>query len=419
MARAGKNENCKLDIAGYDQAELVAVLMEHFGTMIVENEKIIFGNLVAPGMVLEAKKSLKILYAKAEEIPKIKAKIAEAIEAPQTEQVSQAILLSKQSPVDCFYRFADEFQIIPVPCDAPKEQNAYGLKHACLLQFKYKMSPVFAVDDARRKSIAMKIVAALSVLTGGSFEVAWHGNSFNLNSREWFFRHTTRAIKIFQRWFPSRSILGWKGYHYHGYRLVVPSFDDPTKLKPVKMVAEQEYYAQRGNPEFFLPDSIDRDLAAIFALSEKKLAKFRTAAQWAQKSEAAWTTSQSLSYVAAVNAIEGLLPKPSAQKLQQCHHAKNCQNMIPSGPSALFREFMQQHLGDGEEAGKLIRQLYSIRSGLSHGNYVLDSDMEGPLACSATIIAQNHALWVLRRSLHLMIRSWALSAPAEDQAEAA
>jgi hypothetical protein len=78
--------------------------------------------------------------------------------------------------------------------------------------------------------------------------------------------------------------------------------------------------------------------------------------------------SQSSSLVAAVQAVEVLLPRSTGA------WCSTCGLMQGAGPTARFKEFLDRHLGPDD--GPVRKQLYARRSRLTHGHTLMSADEE-------------------------------------------
>jgi hypothetical protein len=94
------------------------------------------------------------------------------------------------------------------------------------------------------------------------------------------------------------------------------------------------------------------------------------ASYWLDAALRAWETSKSLSYGAAINAIETLMPKQKADPCPTCSRDRS------PGPTAGFRDFVETYAAsEGAEARDA---MYRFRSALVHGHRLHSMDLPSP-----------------------------------------
>ena len=89
--------------------------------------------------------------------------------------------------------------------------------------------------------------------------------------------------------------------------------------------------------------------------------KLLRAAYWCDLGYASWDTSKSLSFIASINAVESLFPKPEGN-----HRCSTCgKSHRGRGPSEMFRDYVERYAAT--EGGEKRTAIYTARSKLVHG----------------------------------------------------
>lgn len=93
---------------------------------------------------------------------------------------------------------------------------------------------------------------------------------------------------------------------------------------------------------------------------------------WLNHAGLARRLSQSATYMAATQAIEAL--RPQVSKGERCD---SCGHVLGAGPTQQFIDFVNRYIPpQDDETEKERRTLYSVRSALTHGGTLLESDRD-------------------------------------------
>jgi hypothetical protein len=107
-----------------------------------------------------------------------------------------------------------------------------------------------------------------------------------------------------------------------------------------------------------------------------------------------------------VQAIETLLDRPSPVPCPECKR-----DMGP-GPTRLFRDFVARYCSDSGVDGKVVSELYSVRSALAHGHYLFQLD-EAPWSLNmGAMIARAGEDEIYRSAIRIAksgLRNWLLA----------
>jgi len=163
-----------------------------------------------------------------------------------------------------------------------------------------------------------------------------------------------------------------------------------------------EYYESWGPPLADrdlapFPRSMDRLLSSFASLDAEHRDTYLRAARWIRAASDVWILNASSWFTAMVSAIETFVPRPT----RRC---PTCNSMI--GITQNFRDFVEKHSPRSDHSMR--QTIYSIRSGLSHGSFLLRIDAT-PWAFSATFDAeQRQAMDDLQRIVRDVMVNWLL-----------
>jgi hypothetical protein len=144
-------------------------------------------------------------------------------------------------------------------------------------------------------------------------------------------------------------------------------------LRPLPEVSDDVYRTRRGigsNDVFEIPDVLAPMLDAQHGVAPKTRDRFLHACYWYERSGAAWNVSVSLGHIAAVNAIETIMPRGADDRCPQCGL-----NRAP-GPTRRFHEFIERYASRVPEDDR--KGIYDLRSSLVHSGKLFDIDRPGP-----------------------------------------
>jgi hypothetical protein len=119
-----------------------------------------------------------------------------------------------------------------------------------------------------------------------------------------------------------------------------------------------------------------------------------------------WGMSISSCLLACVQAIETLVDRPPRMLCPLCSKDER------SGPTQLFRKFVEKYCPSSYVDKNLVQNLYRVRSALAHGQYLFQFD-EAPFAVNlGATVASDAELEMSRSALTLAkegARNWLLS----------
>ena len=260
-------------------------------------------------------------------------------------------------PVNEWWRYRDEFQILPVPPDAPRPDQFVGA-HPFVLEVAVSRSPDMFVQMLRRDRSTREVELVLG-------SILWKilDSQGQPTGKHWVYLPPGPEGLL-------RSAFLQGGYDASGIRAFLDEFTPPGDLSPMSLVADEDYFAQEGlHVEDVLkaPESLTSLVDLYFKTPSATKDKFMRFSYWLMKADTFWPISTSGSYVAVVSAIEALMGgAPSGRSCPAC--GKD----VSPGPTARFRAFVERWSSASDAA-----KLYQIRSAITHGSRIMRWDMPG------------------------------------------
>jgi hypothetical protein len=266
-------------------------------------------------------------------------------------------------PVTGYFRFGDDFQILPVPKHAPRPHFRWA-DHPFLLEFRIAGSPNPMVEGMRGHRRGEEIELVLSAL------VANHIWSDRTMIHRWVIPPPVGDPPRLQA-----SMFCQVGYSYEGAAGMRETFTTCDGVPTLAIVAPAEYYGRlgvRSNQEMDRPANLEHGLVTYSRLSSRLQRKFLNSCFWLQHSHTVYQASRSASYMALILAVEALMPPPETGKT-----CDRCKRTVGKGPTQRFKEFLSRFAPTGEAFRRELDRFYAIRSKLTHGRGLLISDREG------------------------------------------
>jgi hypothetical protein len=121
-----------------------------------------------------------------------------------------------------------------------------------------------------------------------------------------------------------------------------------------------------------LPDNFGHLFDTYFACARDDRDRFLRASFWFQYTQRVSNISRSGAFTAYVSAVETLMPTIRPESI-----CSECMRPIGIGPTKQFIDFVEQYAPGAGDLAKQRRNLYALRSALSHGGKLLHSDRHG------------------------------------------
>jgi hypothetical protein len=292
-----------------------------------------------------------------------------------------------------WWRYRDQFQILPVPEGAPKAEFPLG-DHPFLIEFRYPRAPDFFLDSCRRARLVSKLGLLLNALLVTPVKPLG-GRSLGSLRFAWVLLPPEREgaeLKVAYR---------QEGYHYEGMCNHAEDFSDVAGLPPIREVVPDDYYQweRRLGNALEVPSDLCDSFDRYYQLDAAAQDRFLNACYWL--SQANQTASASMRFLAAVQAIETLVdPSTGGVKCPQCEVTKR------PGPTQQFAAFLKRYVpsSGADDGGRL---LYEVRSGLTHGYlppFLTDTESLGML--HPTSDQQGGYLTLALTSARVGLRNW-------------
>jgi hypothetical protein len=255
-------------------------------------------------------------------------------------------------PLTGYWRYRDEWQIVPVPDDAARPESVVA-DHPLLIEVRGVGTgdPLIDRDRLRRRLWELQLILSLALRV-----------SISTNDRSP--PHAWVLVEDLKSGLRSE-------YRQRGYALPNPTFlenefSSIARLNPVPTVNDRDYYARRSDDGHvdvpaLLPSLLDRYAAAAPAERDT----FLRACHWLSRSKPAARLSLSLAYISVINSIEVLVPDAVRDP---CPH---CALDRAPGVTVRFRQLVDRYAHGVEGVNKL----YDVRSKLVHGRAILDRDL--------------------------------------------
>ena len=287
---------------------------------------------------------------------------AALIDSPGDAIASQ-ILFSDSCRVRGWWRFSDQFQLGPAPEKAPVADFEMA-KHPFLLQFRYRQSTNSIVDSVRKSHIARELELLLNSLLNFPVELA------NRSSE----RHWVWPANAIESGNPVISEYLQSGYVFPEFPQSSDSLDFPDDAVALAEQDSKLYYGQYfpAGLGVGIPIDLSDTLKGFYGLGVGDRAKFLRASYWYQLAYRMFHTSQTAGFLALINAVEALVVQPKGG--DQC---PACRKQI-EGPTERFRAFLEKFAPmPGDDADRVRKGLYGLRSNMTHGDLVFDTDSGG------------------------------------------
>jgi hypothetical protein len=160
-------------------------------------------------------------------------------------------------------------------------------------------------------------------------------------------------------------------YTIPGFPSVVDS-RTPMTDPLIELIPDTDYFGLHGravSQDLVLPQSLEAWVNSALACDDLVSKRLVRAAYWLNHAGQVFRLSLSASLVAAIQAIEVLLP---AVKGEVC---PTCKREVAPGPTRKFKDFLQQYAPTNDSEERKARDLlYRQRSRLIHGHELLGTD---------------------------------------------
>ena len=264
-------------------------------------------------------------------------------------------------PVDGYWRYRDQWQIVPAPPQAPRPPVVIA-DHPFIVELRVPRHPDHpTLDLAIRGRRAWELQLILNVVLRGQIR------RFGARAPERTWAYVEDADGAV------RTDWVQPGYFIPDWIYQSSDFTPIDGLRALPEVSYDVYRTRRGigsNDVFEVPDVLAPLLDASNGVAPKTRDRFLHACYWYERSAAAWTVSVSLGHIATVNAIETIMPRGTVDKCPECGL-----NRAP-GITRRFHDFIERYAPRVPEDDR--EGIYELRSSLVHHGQLFDIDRPGP-----------------------------------------
>jgi hypothetical protein len=289
-------------------------------------------------------------------------------------------------PLTGYWRYRDEWQIVPVPEDAPKPEFLMA-DNPFLIEVRGVRTGDSLVDRVRagRRLWELQLILSLALRV-----------SISNNDRS-----PPHAWVLVDLATEPRSEYRQRGYVIPNPMAPANDFTPVVGVDPVPTINDHDYFGRWGissdsmhvDVPALLPSLFDRYAAAAPADKDT----FLRACYWLSRSRPTARLSMSLSYISVINSVEVLVPDVVRDPCPECGRDR------AAGPTARFRQLVERY-AHGVEG---VSQLYALRSKLVHGGALLDLDLPAARgSLDPDEIEQSDQYGLARRVATAVIINW-------------
>jgi hypothetical protein len=260
-------------------------------------------------------------------------------------------------PTEGYWRYKDRLVIRRAPDEAPRPLALVG-QHPLILEVSYEGAEDGFTNNIRRERESHQWALLLTLLIPG----------VQLPRRVEFNRVWVVPFTEFHPSAPRVSIEAQEVYLFPRRSTDESTLSSRGNLPEIKLVEVLRTTVEPGQ-SLEVPGTLAYCLDVFSALSEDERQKVLRAAFWLNHAADLYRLSKSASYQSLIQAVEVLIDVPRGQpKCNECGRSRGI------GSTALFERFLDEYspVSSGLEPAR--RQLYGVRSSLSHGNSLLHLD---------------------------------------------
>jgi len=274
-------------------------------------------------------------------------------------------------------------QILPPPPGIPSAPVEMA-QHPFVLECPLQETREWRLTNHRRLRNVRTVALLLNVLLNTSIRPHWAVQPEHLwvsvpgvDTQRFKFDRLRRWLRLPPRP-PPPSRIEW-GQEYFFARLD-PVVMDALSPPAERSIQEVESNVYRGDPlrrpvsqGLQVPTDLDESLCAYTRLRNEPLRRLNRALYWLQLASRFGYRHMSASFVAMVSAIEALAAEPQSGHEAQCNVCGETFFHRVPGPTDAFRRFLATY-APGPQLNRRRNEMYDLRSGLVHGNTLMELD---------------------------------------------
>lgn len=322
-------------------------------------------------------------------------------------------IVFSNSELKAGFRYEDKFQILPLNMDG-KPQSPYARHYPFFLEYTIHYQDLEPEDIFELGAIRMnkekEILNLLSCLTNHRFfnyDSSMMGWGIMLPNK--IFETITAEEK--QNYNDQESHFFMGGYLYSGLKedMHIEQFSDFKEEVEYKEAQMHEYYTDNPiddyNHKITFPNTINSALYFYYKLSAKTREKVNSCIYLVCDGIDISAHKRTLSFLSYVSAIEGLssLEEDDNEIIFECHSCKTIKHSPYSCPQCgkpiwgikqKFVNFLSTFVAGGENSKKIYRDVYNLRSKMTHTGKLFASDYE--LSFHETHKEKDYNDWLMR-----------------------
>lgn len=317
-------------------------------------------------------------------------------------------------------------QILPPPASAPSAP-VESAQHPFILECPLQETREWRLTNTRRRRRIRSAAMLLNVLLSTSIRPHWALQADHLwvsvpgvDTRRFKFDRLRHWLRLPPRpSVPSRIEWGQEFFSAPLDTLVIDNLS-PAAAVSIQEIESETYYGDPLRRPFSnglqVPMDLDESLLGYKGLCEEPRRSLDRSLYWVQLASRFGYRHMGASFVAMVSAIEALVESEGGHQGQCNSCGEDLFHRVP-GPTEAFRSFLATY-APGDKLNKERNDMYALRSGLVHGNVLMELDDE---RLSVWDPAQNHQrdLWSeLFGVTRIAIRNW-LKDPRHSEATSA
>lgn len=301
-----------------------------------------------------------------ETVAKIRGEIDLLLAGPEAFRVRRWILLGDILPVHGYWRYRDKFQILPAPPHAPQPPLWHPVERPFILESRYRYADDVLIRLDRSLVKAKEIALLLNVLLDTRVRLIDHA----VDRYHWVTVNPNGPppVKV-------ECLREW--YTFEDFKIenesggMSPAGDTARLVE----VPHDEYYGRwnlgKGNRVLELPSSLTTMLDRFFGAGEDERRRCLRFCFWFRQAHEERRYSATASYLSLVHGIEALVP-PAGPRVE----CTECRKDKSPGPTRRFIDFVNKYAPESDDVAEGRTELYSMRSGISHGGVVLWTDRQ-------------------------------------------
>lgn len=343
-----------------DRESFCEVLLNHYHSSNGSIEELNFGDQNFPSITIKwsSKGEVKSVVAAKDldddDIFKLEVALAEALKPTETQY--RRFPLFSHLPVSGAIGIEGWFQIVRAPTTAPQPTSGWG-DYVSVLEVCVQGSSLPMLVNQRAYRQAREIELLLSAITVAGFRMP---------------TRNSESVWIFDPSDECKAKHLQQGYSHADVSGTIPNFSDISSMDDIELIPINGYFdgrSQGSSDNATLPQTFPILALKFDALNKRDKGRFLRAAHWVMHIDEVWRISRSAAYIAAVSAIESLLPPPPKAEAP----CPSCGIEKTEGLTQRFAEFVNVMVG-GAIPRKQRLEFYRRRSRLVHGQSIAKND---------------------------------------------